>query len=153
MTDLMICQICRSSRLFAFRSASIFPTSLQSEFPNHPFLPFVENVFAFHHAPKSQELPTSDGEFVKKRNSMFWFDCREHRFIKWIELLVAAPTCARVKNCVLSFAVNVRVTRIDSAEISQQRDESPVSLINSVPYAVNFINFIPWKNVADAGVC
>ncbi len=129
----------------------IFLVSLQSKSPNHSFLLFVVNVFACRNAPKAGEFPASDGEFVKKRNSLFGINRIKHRLIKRIEFLVAAPTCARVENRVGRVAVKVRITRIDFAEIGEQRNNAPVFLVNSVADFVYFADFVPRKNVT--GLC
>jgi hypothetical protein len=101
MTALIISQICGASVSVAFLISSIFRLSFQSKFPNHSLTRFVEDVFASNNAPKSCKLPTPDGEFVEKRNVMSRFNRIEHRPVKRIKLLVAAPTRACVENCVL----------------------------------------------------
>ncbi len=74
---------------------------------------------------------------------MLRFDCVEHRLIKRIERLVAAPSRARVENRVLRFAVRVRVTRVDYAEIGEQRNQLAVSLVNAAANFMNFVDFVP----------
>ena len=80
---------------------------------------------------------------------MFERDCREHRPVERVELLVAAPTCAGVENRVGRVAVKIRIARVDGTEIGQQRDEPTVFLVDAIADFVNLRNLAPRKNVAD----
>src|SRR5215204_1182901 len=66
-TALIICQTSSMSSSVAFLISNI---SLQSKFPNHPVLRFVENILSLTDAPETHKLPFADFQFVKKRNAM-----------------------------------------------------------------------------------
>src|SRR2546421_4101291 len=61
-------------------------------------------------------------------------------------MLIAVPACAGVDNRVrIIFGMAVWITRIDAAEVGQQRDEPAVALIDAVADAMRALHFGPRK--------
>ena len=75
----------------------------------------------------------------------------DQRLICGIKLLVPATPRTGVMNYIRIVAVEIRVTRIDPAEIGQKGNKASVSLVDAVAGTVDLRNLSPGEHVA--GFC
>ena len=101
-------------------------------------------------SPIAHVLPASDRQFIKERDGVAALYGCEERAVARAQVLVAATTLARVRDAVSALVALIRITRVDEAEVREQRDETPLALIDAVSYAMRAVNLSPRENLTFA---
>ena len=110
---------------------------------------YVNLNLNWYYAPKTFKTPAPDREFVKKRNGVTAFDCRQQSAVCRIQALVAASAVSGVRNAVARFIYFIGIARIDASEIGQKRNQSLVFLVNSVARAMSVVHLSPRINGSE----
>ena len=122
---------------------------MESESPDPTVSDIVVDIVGVGDVELAEVLPAVHGEFVEERNGMSGRDGVQKRLIGSAEFLIAAASGSGVVDLVRRLAVEIRVARIDTAEIRKKRNEPAATMVDAVADLVDLSDARPRKHVAD----
>ena len=123
--------------------------SNQGKFPQHSILFLVKNIYPVRDPPHSVIFPSPDRQFIEQRHGMGRLYGVKKRLVRGVKLLISAPSVSGVMDLARRRPVKIRIARIYPSEVRQQRDQSPVPMINSISHPVDLGNLIPRKDITE----